>query len=635
MHNNLNFLNKFKKNNRYGEINLFESDFEDSVWIFNLKTKQQNKIIDFNMKLQDETLLTDYKNKNILHTIKTLIMEFLLRNDMHKNSDDTISQGLSGIMHFIGLINSFDNDKLFAKYGFKFMNKDSLMNIINRRLKSNNLFYVYEGESLLRSFLEKNNLDKAVYSKSDIDGIELFIKNNNIDIQKEIFKYRFCDISFSFSKVLLNQNKINSHQTEYNGYFRYDIEEDKSSVKTAIKPFIKILNILKEMYKLSDNNLSLPFKDDIDYILNYNFESKELKHFETYPFNTILKVFKSSLDFHFEYGNDIVDSFILFLDNFENNNKSIKKSNKPISKINIEEVDLLVMNSLTGKLKTENIDRFLFKDENNFFNELRDHKSLYGFLNVYYGCAQFITGALMARRQSEINSMEIDCFDEINLQLNFRKSKSYQHSFGIRDYISLPCPEIVIEIIKNINKIAKRLNDNDEVKKLFFIPKMENPFYQKKCKKSIYKNFDYMFDYFDVDLIDGKRPYIRQHQLRRFFAMSFFWSSGFKSIDTLRWFLGHTNAEHVYNYIKENTNGEVLNNVKAQYISENINDYENLNEIFENKYNIIDYNLINKEDLADYINTMLADGVITVEPEFIENDEGKRFEIIVKVKNND
>lgn len=635
MHNNLDFLNKFKENNRYGEIHFLKSDFEDNVWIFDFKKKQQNKIIDFNMKLQDNTLLTDYKNRNTLNTFKTLIMEFLLSNDMHRNADDTISQGLNGIMHFIGLINSFDDNKLFAKYGFKIVDKDLLMNVISRRLESNNLFYVYNGEPLLKSFLEKNNLDKEVYQKSDIEEIELFIKENNIDLQKEVFEYQFCPIAFSLSKVLLNKNKVESYITEYEGYFRYDIEEDKASVKTAIKPFTKCLSILKEMYKLEDTDLSLPFKDDIDYILNYDFESKELKHFETYPFNTILKVFKSSLDFHFEYGNDIVDSFILFLDNLEKNNSSIKKSNKPISKSNIEEIDLLVKNSLIGKLKSENIENFLINDDTKYFEGLRDHKSLYSLMTVYYGCVQFITGALMARRQSEINSMEIDCFDETNLQLNFRKSKSYQHSFGIRDYISLPCPEIVIEMIKNINKIAKRLNDNDEVKKLFFIPKMENPFYQKKCKKAIYKNFDHLFDYFEVDLIDGRRPYIRQHQLRRFFAMSFFWSSGFKSIDTLRWFLGHTNAEHVYHYIKENTNGEVLNNVKAQYISENIKDYESLEEIFENKYNISDYNLIEKDDLADYINTMLEDGTITVEPEFIENDEGQQFEIIIKVKNND
>ena len=51
--------------------------------------------------------------------------------------------------------------------------------------------------------------------------------------------------------------------------------------------------------------------------------------------------------------------------------------------------------------------------------------------------------------------------------------------------------------------------------------------------------------------------------------MCFFWGSGFGSLDTLRWFMGHTNIEHVYHYITESTSGEVLRNVKTQFLLEN------------------------------------------------------------------
>lgn len=39
--------------------------------------------------------------------------------------------------------------------------------------------------------------------------------------------------------------------------------------------------------------------------------------------------------------------------------------------------------------------------------------------------------------------------------------------------------------------------------------------------------------------------------------MCFFWGSGFGSLDTLRWFLGHTNVEYVYHYITESTSGDI------------------------------------------------------------------------------
>lgn len=635
MPNNLDFLNKFKEGSKYENINFFTSDFEDDIWEIKFKKKKNKRLIDFNILLQDQSCLTDFKNYKTLYTFKTLIMEFLLSDDMHMNSEDTIAMGLNGITHFIGLINTFDNDKSFSRYGFQSLDKDKMMAIMNSRLESNNLFYVYGGEDNLNKFLEKNELKKEEYTQNDIKNINSFVKEKGLDLQKEVFKYQFIPITFSLEKILLEKNKIEAHKTEHPGYFRTDSEMNKTSVISIINPFLKCLTVFNNMREIEDENLLLPFKENIDYILSYDFQSKDLKHFETYPIQVIFKVFKDSLDFHFNYGTDIVDSFLVFLDKLDAKNKSNDASKRPISKKTESDVNEIVMSSLQGKLKDFGVDGYSINSRDNYFDDLRNGKSLYSLLKVYYGCVQFVVGALMARRQSEINSMEVDCFDEINLQLNFRKSKSYQHSFGIRDYISLPAPEIVIEMVKNINRIAKRLDSGNETTRLFFIPKQHNPLYPNKCKKRIYENFDNMFDYFDVDLIDGKRPYIRQHQLRRFFAMAFFWSSGFKSIDTLRWFLGHTNAEHVYSYIKENTTGEILNNVKSQYISENIKDYGTLEEIFKNKYNIVDFNLIDKDDLSDYINSMLEDDLITIEPEFIEDDHGQQFDIIVKVKNND
>jgi hypothetical protein len=75
-------------------------------------------------------------------------------------------------------------------------------------------------------------------------------------------------------------------------------------------------------------------------------------------------------------------------------------------------------------------------------------------------------------------------------------------------------------------------------------------------------------DYFEVQQDSaGRRYYIRTHQMRRFFAMTFFWAGGFGGLDTLRWFLGHTNVEHVYHYITETVPGEVLRRVGAEYAS--------------------------------------------------------------------
>ncbi|MBF4405662.1 integrase, partial [Vibrio anguillarum] len=78
-------------------------------------------------------------------------------------------------------------------------------------------------------------------------------------------------------------------------------------------------------------------------------------------------------------------------------------------------------------------------------------------------------------------------------------------------------------------------------------------------------------DYLETDLVqydngEYRRNYVRQHQLRRFFAMAFFWSKGYDGMDALRWMLGHSDMEHLYHYISESETGAALNGAKASVI---------------------------------------------------------------------
>ncbi|TON99656.1 integrase, partial [Vibrio parahaemolyticus] len=84
-------------------------------------------------------------------------------------------------------------------------------------------------------------------------------------------------------------------------------------------------------------------------------------------------------------------------------------------------------------------------------------------------------------------------------------------------------------------------------------------------------HLDNLCDYLETDLVEYyngeyRRNYVRQHQLRRFFAMAFFWSKGFDGMDALRWMLGHSDIEHLYHYISESETGAVLNGAKASVI---------------------------------------------------------------------
>ena len=629
MLNNLDFLQKFKnaKNEEF-IVPFFKSSFEDNQWVLELnKTKKKNTIIDFNISLKDGILLTHPKNYTTLYTFKKLIMKLFVNNDLYLSSEVTILTRLYGVLHFFNLVNCYD-DGSFAKNGFKALDKNQLLFLFNKRLHNSKPFDLYSGNEKLTELFKKENIAKPE-NEFDLLEVQKTLKERNIDLQKTLFPNLFLGVQFSLSDVLLGKVQNTKYIREYDSYFRND-DSTNLSVDSVIQNLLLSIKIMYQMNDDLDKNYSLPFKSDLEFILNYDFNSKEIKHFETYPVETIFNVMRSCLDFHFKYGKDITTSFISLLDTLENDGLTKTKLKVVIDK---GYLDSLVKNSLSNTLKNLGIDCYYIETNKNYFKNLRDNKSLLGILKVYYGCVQFVVGALMARRQSEIKSMEIDCFDEVNLQLGFRKSKSHIHSFGIRDYINLPTTEVVVDMLKNINLIAKKMKIN-EGNKIFNFPSTWNPWISIDDKHKFYENLDTLFDYFEIELIDGKRPYIRQHQLRRFFAMAFFWSKGFKSIDTLRWFLGHTNAEHVYHYIQENLDGKILNNVKAQYIAENLDSYSNIKDIIKNKFGIESYSLIDKNDLSDYINTLLEDKLITVEPEFLEDDKNNQFEIIVKVKNH-
>ena len=125
---------------------------------------------------------------------------------------------------------------------------------------------------------------------------------------------------------------------------------------------------------------------------------------------------------------------------------------------------------------------------------------------------------------------------------------------------------------------------------------------------------------------------MRQHQLRRFFAMAFFWGNGFGSMDTLRWFLGHTDVQHLYHYITESTEGSVLKSVKAQYVYEDLDNQEDLKDLLVKKYGTNNFSLIEREVLEDCIEDLIEGRTVEVEPEFFNDDNGQNYKILVKVK---
>ncbi|WP_305839680.1 integrase [Photobacterium leiognathi] len=191
--------------------------------------------------------------------------------------------------------------------------------------------------------------------------------------------------------------------------------------------------------------------------------------------------------------------------------------------------------------------------------------------------------------------------------------------------------------------------------------------------------FDALCDYFETAIVEMdngeyRRHYVRQHQLRRFFALVFFWSKNYENMEALRWMLAHSDLEHLHNYITESDTGGVLNSAKASVIVQsvisdksqidNLDEVEHLRKILAKRLTgnankalhirtlddaIFDYGdesehrttphisqLQTEQDLENEVLMLLESDIISLNPEFFtikdENGEDiKTFNLILKI----
>lgn len=596
MNNELDFLNEvldFKENKRCITFKFFKSDFNDNIWNFDFGDNQTTTI-NFGVNLSDGFLLTDKKHQDKINILKEWIIESLLDKNMYLNSIKTIKSKVFAILNIFDYINSSDINQNFSNYGFAYFDYNYWISLLTTYSLSNDVTDRFNFDiKILNFYNQKNNTKHDKLNNLSLDelkSIRDFFKTNKININ--LLNKNMLVKRSVFPKLL--QEKKGFLYQEFDGYFRNN--EDTIMSETTFNNYKDALKILVVLCETTNKHKKIINIDELKRAIEFNYTTVGKKRFETYPSKYIFEILKQAIEFHYLYGESVVSRYI----------KYIEKNEKP---------------SIIS----------FGKNPENYFSRIRNHESDYHLLRIYYGAVQFVIGALMARRQSELQNLKaFECLDETNAFLLFNRAKSTKGLHGFRDIYKLPVDELVVSMIKNLQKIHIACNHNGF---LFNVPNPSTHKIPATNDRDQYNNrLDMFFDYIEAPVIDNKRLYIRQHQLRRFFSMSFFWGSGYGSLDTLRWFLGHTDVKHVYNYITESVSGSVLNNVKSQYIAENIHEYDSLFEFIKSKYHTENISLLDANTLTEYINEMLDQNIIEIEPDFLIDDSNNQYKIIVKIK---
>lgn len=331
---------------------------------------------------------------------------------------------------------------------------------------------------------------------------------------------------------------------------------------------------------------------------------------------------------------------------------------------------------------------------------IRNNESMCELLNVLQGAVQLLVGAIMARRQDELLSLKpygnlvlVNKNGKLTVNANpyieddecwslrFKVKKSGVKGNNLT--VDKPIPLSIARFVWQLEQFNQRAVELGLVKKselTLFNHIYTHTFKLKKCDSNMFNEaFDALSDYLETPIVEMdngeyRRHYVRQHQLRRFFALVFFWSKGYENMEALRWMLAQSDVEHLHNYVTESDTGAVINSAKASTIIqsvisdksliENHDEIEKLREMIakrvsgdaskmlhiktldeatfdyeeENEYSTIPHisQLRAEQELETEVLMLLENDVISLEPEFftVKNEDGdeiKTFNLILKV----
>lgn len=396
------------------------------------------------------------------------------------------------------------------------------------------------------------------------------------------------------------------------------------------------LDAINSLALLRRDSLEVP---NVSSLRRYAFSNSPLPgRFATLPSETVFMALRKAITYVLERGDHLVASYLSVCEGAQRRGCTIRELDKSegILQFFPDEAIALGLRRWSADVESFGQPRLTEYQESSH-SLLREGVGLFDALRVLFGACQIILGALGARRDGEMQALRSgSALDHIGSSLVFLNRKSGVGEF--RERIRIPIPPIAVTCVRLLEHLHEGMLSKGliaEAPSLFAFPKKNGPpgLVTTQTTNSD-ESFDYFCDWAELPLDDyGRRPYIRQHQLRRFFAMLFFWGHGLNQIDTLREFLGHNNAKHVYHYITESTPGSVLLGIKASYVAglmANERDHSKLGALLLDRFGISDFHLVSSEDMAPYISALIAEGTVSVEPVFIDHD--KRYKILVKVQ---
>ena len=669
---------------QYREAKWLSSAFDANIWHCSFD-KAPKLEIDFRVKLDDTNLLTDYRHSHLLDTFKywLCVQTHFDATGGSLFADKTILRRLRRVLYLIDyfLLNSAQFG--LAANGLQTVTENDLRGLLFDLSTSNRVENsIYKWPKSLQFYL-KHNINglndqqlEAILEQQPLLGAPICNQDDRLLqlTDDEIIRSRawlwansyytankrseFCHTPSTerLANILYKDTlggktpKPNPQEFNLTSANRYNREYQAVSVRSypderlSEQVLFCYRSRLSSLGLLAGIGISVPIHALRTLDNNAVHQALNLKNngrFRTLPQDTVLSLLRNSIEFSLKFGDEIVSACISLIDAAQKDGISIQQYCTNNCILSLIPAKLREHGVTTWWLRAQLVERqgkTISCPATRYFKQFRANNGLWELVRVLFGAVQICVGILMARRQGELLDLVAGkCLDSSKTRLVFFNRKS--GVLGMREKEARPISEIAVKMILQLERLQEGFKKHGVLKentRLFAFPSCNGDRFIKLSPQRLNDSMDYFCDYFETPLdSEGHRYYIRQHQLRRFFAMLFFWGSAFGGMDTLRWFLGHTDISHLYHYITESTPGDVLRSVKANFAGQILKhqptEVRELATIVQHHFGTDNFSVLDSDELDEYVEELMIEGRVEIEPVFLETSGGNNCRILIKV----
>lgn len=305
----------------------------------------------------------------------------------------------------------------------------------------------------------------------------------------------------------------------------------------------------------------------------------KLEHTRCPSAETVTFYLNKSIRLLLEHGDEILDFYIksteYFIDEGWLGTKHSTKRNKYIRANTPEELKKILNNNKTtisGYCVNTSSEGF---EDIDSYDRVRNAPTLSDLMYILLGACFIGIAGLLPYRINELSLLKNDCLLKKE-GIGFYVRKSFLKS-GINGekitgdrpihYISAKSIMLLQQFNQFSKEVGKAQRNCDyllftlDLNSTTLKTSSKGEAFVKQCIRAL-------ADFIEVPLDQmGRRWYVNIHELRKFFIINMFWCFKFGHLDTIRWAAGHTDWQHLENYLEENIGEESFHKIQEVYIS--------------------------------------------------------------------